>query len=145
MVRLTPVISSMAPIDRSAIGGIKYAKSSELGLGPLYSRPEDSYKEKGSECCQTHSVSSLYLYRGNDLPFLPLASACLGLQLLHLLLQVPDPPIPGLCCHRASFSRSLLSLFTFFSAPSIQLPHYLSCVTRSRPTTRHSNAIILVH
>ena len=46
---------------------------------------------------QTHSVSSLYLYRGNDLPLLPLAPARLPLQLLHLLFKVSDPPIPGLC------------------------------------------------
>ena len=45
---------------------------------------------------QTHSVSSLYLYWGNDLPLLPLTLARLPLQLLHLLLKVPDPPIPGL-------------------------------------------------
>ena len=47
-------------------------------------------------------------------------------------------------CHRASFSQSLLFFFTSFSIPSIQLPHSLSCFTRSRPMTRQSNTIVLV-
>ena len=48
-------------------------------------------------------------------------------------------------CHRASFSRSLLFFFTSLFLPSIQLPHYPSRFTHSRPTTRQSNTIILVH
>ena len=47
-------------------------------------------------------------------------------------------------CHRASFSRSLPFLFHFHFLPSIQLPHYLSHFTRSRPMTRQSNTLILV-
>ena len=46
-------------------------------------------------------------------------------------------------------SRILFTIFIFlfhlFSLPSIQLPYLLSCFTRSRPTTRQSNMIILVH
>ena len=60
-VRLTPVISSMAPIDRSAVGGVKYAESAESGLGPSYSRPEDSYKEKDQNVANTLCVLSLPL------------------------------------------------------------------------------------
>ena len=60
-VRLTPMISLMAPIYRSAVGGIKYAKSSELGLGPSYSRPEDSYKAEDQNVANTFCVLSLPL------------------------------------------------------------------------------------
>ena len=61
---------------------------------------------------------------------------------------VPHCPLPQrapLPCHHTSFSRSLPFFYTSFSIPSIQLPHYPSHFTRSRPTTRQLNMIILVH
>ena len=42
------------------------------------------------------------------------------------------------------FHDLYLSFFTSFSLPSTQLPHLLSHFTRSRPTTRQQNTIILV-
>ena len=51
----------MALIDRSAVGGVKYAESAESGLGPSYSRPEDSYKEKDQNVTNTLCVLSLPL------------------------------------------------------------------------------------
>ena len=71
-IRLTPVISSMAPTKIVAVGGVKYAEPSESGLRGSYSNPEVSLKE------EDHIVSNTFC-------------------VLSLPLQVQQPPSPSPC------------------------------------------------
>ena len=111
---------------------------------------------------QTHSVSSLYLYWGNDLPFLPLAPACLQLKSstfpsrFRILLSWVSTRSSSSSIHsRAESIRSInLSIFlfcfwTFFSRAmssalllvAFPLSHIRSLSTRLR-TFRHSCPLV---
>ena len=61
-VRLMPVISSMAPTEIVAVGGVKYAEPSESGLRGSYSNPEVSCKGKDQIVSNTFCVLSLPLW-----------------------------------------------------------------------------------